>query len=364
MIIAIIIILVLVFTTYVFFRHPVFGKMASGKRLEAIKNSKHYKNGQFNNLSYTPQLTEGASMPKVMREFLFNKNKRNKPSDLIPSIQTNLKQLPNDKNILIWFGHSSYFMQLDGKTILVDPVFSGHASPVSFSTKSFKGSDTYSAADMPEIDYLFISHDHYDHMDYETLIQLKPKVKKVVTGLGVGAHLERWGYETKIIAERDWHDELDLGGGFVVHITPGRHFSGRSLKRNSTIWSSFVLSSPLMKIFLGGDSGYDTHFATIGQKYGPFDLAILENGQYNEAWKYIHMLPEEVVMAAKDLRAKVLLPVHWAKFSLGLHAWDEPIKRVTKEAMIKDQPIIHPMIGEVVDLDNMQQGNKWWEQVK
>ncbi len=364
MIIAIIIVLILVLATYVFIHHPVFGKTAAGERLQLIKNSKHYKNGQFDNLSYTPQLTEGASMPKVMREFLFNKNKRNKPTDLIPSIRTNLKQLPNDKNILVWFGHSSYFIQLDGKTILVDPVFSGHASPVSFSTKSFKGSNTYSAADMPEIDYLFISHDHYDHMDYETLVQLKPKVKKVVTGLGVGAHLERWGYDANIIAERDWHEEVDLGDGFVVYTTPGRHFSGRSLKRNSTIWSSFVLASPIMKIFLGGDSGYDTHFATIGKKHGPFDLAILENGQYNQAWRYIHMLPEEVVMAAKDLGAKVLLPVHWAKFSLGLHAWDEPIKRVTKEATIKGQPIIHPMIGEVVDLNNMQQGDKWWEQVK
>lgn len=364
MIIAIVIILILVVATYIYLRQPVFGRPASAERLTQIQASTHYNNKQFSNLSYTPQLAEGVSMPKIMRDFIFNKDKRSKPAGIMPSVQTNLKQIPANENVLVWFGHSSYFMQVSDKKILVDPVFSGHASPVSFSTKNFNGSNTYSAADMPDIDYLFISHDHYDHMDYETLLQLKDKVRFVITGLGVGAHLERWGYDPKIVIEKDWNQEIKLDSDFIVYTTPARHFSGRSLKRNNTIWSSFVLSAPSLKIFIGGDSGYDTHFAEIGNKYGPFDLAILENGQYNLAWKYIHMLPGQVVQAAQDLKAKVLLPVHWAKFSLSLHAWDEPIKRVTKEAELKHQPLIHPMIGEVVDLNNMREGNKWWEEVK
>ncbi|RYE22365.1 MAG: MBL fold metallo-hydrolase [Sphingobacteriales bacterium] len=364
MIIAIVIIVALVAATYIYLRQPVFGKPATAHRLTQMQASAHYKNGQFLNQSYTPQLAEGVSMPKIMRDFIFNKNERSKPAGIMPSVQTNLKQIPADENVLVWFGHSSYFIQVDGKKILVDPVFSGHASPVSFSTKSFNGSNTYGVADMPDIDYLIISHDHYDHMDYETVLQLKDKVRLVITGLGVGAHLERWGYDPKIIIEKDWNQEIKLDNDFVVYTTPARHFSGRSLKRNNTVWSSFVLSAPSIKIFIGGDSGYDTHFAEIGSKYGPFDLAILENGQYNLAWKYIHMLPEQVVQAAQDLKAKVLLPVHWAKFSLSLHAWDEPINRVTTEAELKHQPLIHPMIGEVVQLNNLKAGNKWWKEVK
>ena len=264
---------------------------------------------------------------------------------------------------MVWFGHSSYFLQIDGKKILVDPVFSGNASPVKFTTKSFEGSDVYAAADIPVIDYLFITHDHYDHLDYETIIQLKPKIKKVITGLGTGAHLEHWGIDKNSIIEKDWNEKVVLDPGFIVNTTAGRHFSGRGFKRNGALWMSFMLTTPGMKIFLGGDSGYDTHFKDIGNKFGPFDLAILECGQYNEYWKYIHMMPEEVVQAALDLQAQVLMPVHWSKFSLALHAWDDPIMRVTKESKKKNVPIINPMIGEEVDLKKTGIYATWWKNV-
>ena len=342
---------------------PQFGRLPSGERMQRIRKSPNYKDGQFHNIHFTPNLAEGVSMFTVMRQFFFGKSKYSKPPGVLPSQKTNLLNLAPDKNILVWFGHSSYFIQVDGKKILVDPVFSGAASPVPFITKSFRGSDVYTTDDIPEIDYLFISHDHWDHLDYKTMMKLKPKVKQVITSLGTAAHLEYWGYDKKKIIEEDWNEEIVLDNSFIVYTIAGRHFAGRTLKRNRSMWMSFVLQTPSMKLFLGGDSGYDTHFAEIGNKYGPFNLAILECGQYNAYWKYIHMMPEETVQAGIDLKAKKILPVHWAKFSLSLHDWDEPIKRVIVEAAKKNLPLIHPMIGEKVDLDNPIQSARWWEEI-
>jgi L-ascorbate metabolism protein UlaG (beta-lactamase superfamily) len=356
----IVIIVVLVVAIWLYMQQPQFGRPPSGKRLDAIRRSPNYRDGSFQNLSVTPALTEGASYSKVMREFFFNKSKLASPPVPLPSIKTDLKSLDGKQNIIVWFGHSSYFMQLDGKKILVDPVFSGSASPIAFTTRSFKGTDIYTPDDMPEIDYLFISHDHYDHLDYKTILALKPKVKTVIAGLGVGAHFERWGYDHSVIIEKDWNQEIDLGGGFKVNTVPARHFSGRKFKRNNTLWMAYVLTTPNKKILIGGDSGYDTHFVDIGNRFGPFDLVILEDGQYDKSWKYIHMMPEEVVQAAKDLKAKLLFPVHWSKFALGNHNWDDPIRRVVKEAKKENMPVMHPMIGEPFDLDAETRSGSWW----
>lgn len=364
MIVVGIVILILVGGIYFFMQSEPFGAAPAGQRLKTIQHSPHYRNGQFQNRSLTPSLTEGASFLSVLREFLFEKDKRNIPSVPLPSVKTDLLHLAPDENILVWFGHSSYFMQLDGKTILVDPVFSGRASPLFFTTKSFPGSDIYSTEDLPPIDYLFLTHDHWDHLDYKTLLGLRSKVTSVLTALGVGAHLERWGYDPKIISELDWDQSKTLKDGFQVNTLSARHFSGRGFKRNGTLWTSFVLTTPHRKIFIGGDSGYDRHFKEAGDQFGPFDLVILEDGQYNKHWKYIHMTPEETVQAAMDLRAKKLLPVHWAKFSLSLHAWDEPIIRIKKEADIRCMPLVYPFIGEKVFLDRDQVFKTWWEEIQ
>jgi len=344
-------------------RSPRFGRLPAGERLERIRKSPNYKNGEFQNISFTPQLVEGISMFKIMRKFFFGKSKSSKPPYPLPSKKADLLHLDPNRNILVWFGHSSYIIQVDGKKILVDPVFSGAASPISFTTRSFAGSDVYTTDDFPEIDYLFITHDHWDHLDYRTIVKLKPKVKKVITSLGTVAHLEHWKYDTAIIIEMDWDEVIELDNGFIVTTKPARHFSGRTFRRNQSLWNSFVLQTPSMKLYLGGDSGYDIHFKEIGEKYGPFDLAILECGQYNEYWKYIHFMPEEAVQAGIDLKAKRILPVHWGKFSLSLHDWDEPIKRITKEAEKRGMPILYPMIGEEVDLDHPGQSFKWWETI-
>ena len=363
MLIAFLVIIVLIISVYIFLHSAVFGKMPAGERLEKIKNSTNYKNGSFQNISDTPDLTDGAGYFTVLKEFLFKKKMQGKPAQILPSKKTNLLSLPPNENILVWFGHSSYFMQVDGKTILVDPVLSGNASPVKFTTKSFKESDVYTPDDFPTIDYLFITHDHWDHMDHDTLIKLKPKIKRVITGLGTGAHLEHWGYDKNLLIEKDWNEEIILENGFVVNTTSGRHFSGRGLKRNQTLWMSFVLATSTMKIFIGGDSGYDTHFKTIGEKYGPFDLAVIECGQYHRYWKYIHMMPEEVVQAGIDLQTKKIIPVHWSKFTLALHGWKEPVEKFSEAALNKNMEIITPMIGEKVDLNNTAPSLEWWKNI-
>jgi len=363
MIIAIVI-AVLAGIVFLFLQQPKFGRRPTGGRLQRISRSKNFGNGKFNNLSHTPDLTEGVSYYSVMKEFFFNKSKNRKPSAVLPSVKTDLLKLDPKKNVLVWFGHSSYFIQLDGKKILVDPVFSGAASPIKSTTKSFVGSDIYTTDDIPEIDFLFLSHDHWDHLDYETITKLKPKIKKIICSLGTGEHLERWGFNENKIIEKDWEEEVSLEKGFEATVTPARHFSGRGLRRNKSLWASFVLITPTMKIFIGGDSGYGDHFAEIGNKYGPFDLAILECGQYDKNWKYIHMMPEETVMAALDLKAKKLLPAHWAKFALANHDWDDPIKRVVYAAKEKGIPLLRPMIGEEVNLNEGDQVfDAWWNKV-
>ena len=360
MIIAIIVALLVAGVT-IFLYTPSFGRKPSGDRLKRIQLSTNYKDGQFQNLNHTPDLAEGVSYYTVMKEFFFDKSERNKPKEALPSQKTDLLHLDPSENMIVWFGHSSYFIQADGKTILMDPVFSGAASPVSFTTRAFSGTDVYSADDFPQIDYLFISHDHWDHLDYETVLKLKGKVKKIITGLGTGEHFERWGFDPATIEERDWNQTIDLGAGFVVHTTPARHFSGRGLKRNTAMWMSYVLKTPTLNLYLGGDSGYDTHYKAIGDEFGPFDLAILECGQYNPYWKYIHMMPEEVVKAAQGLKAKKLMPVHWAKFSLALHDWDEPILRVSAEAKKQNMPLVTPMIGQKASLDKEEVFTEWWK---
>ncbi len=346
-----------------FVRLPMFGKTPSGTYLNMLKQSPQYSNGKFQNQSPTPDITEGVSYGQVLWSFLFEKSKRLKPNAALPSQKTNLHTLLPKENVLVWFGHSSYFIQIDGKRIMVDPVFSGNASPIPGSMKSFLGSDIYTVDDIPEIDYLFMSHDHWDHLDYPTIIALKPKIKQIITGLGTALHLRHWGFPSDMILEKDWFATFELAPGFVVNTLPARHFSGRGLlKRQQSLWMSFALKTPTMNLFIGGDSGYDTHFEAIGKQFGPFDWAILECGQYNKNWRYIHAMPDEVVRAAVDLQAKKLLPVHWAKFPLAQHDWDEPIIKVSQHATAARMPIATPMIGEKIRLDDAtQQFQPWWK---
>ena len=337
----------------------IFGKNPSGSLLQKIKHSPNYKSKAFQNLLPTPMILKGISSFDLLRKFL-NKPSDTKPPKRLPSEKHNLKNLDGDSPTIIWFGHSSYFIRINQKNILIDPVFSGNASPLPFMIKAFNGSDIYDVDDFPQIDYLIITHDHYDHLDYRTIKKLKPKVTSVYCPLGVSSHLALWGFEVNIINELDWWQSKMTGDDIELTAAPARHFSGRSFDRCKTLWTSFSLKTKTYKLYLGGDSGYGEHFKKVGKDFGPFDIAILEAGQYNAAWPLIHMMPEQTVQAAIDLRADALMPVHWGKFSLALHPWREPIERVLKEAAIKQMKVTTPMIGEPVILHQSYPSKEWW----
>lgn len=352
---------IILLVTFFYMRQDKFGKAPDKKRVEKYASLSNFKDGKFQNFSFTPELTEGHNMLGVVYAQFFKKAPRRNPTDDIPSIKSDLLNLPIDSNVLVWFGHSSYFIQVDGKRILVDPVFSGNASPIPGTNKAFKGTDRYTVSDLPEIDYLFISHDHYDHLDYSTILDLKGKVRKVICGLGVGSHFEHWGYPSNIIVEKNWHETIELDTGFTAFCEPARHFSGRGFTINNTLWASYLLQTPSMKIYIGGDSGYDTHFADIGKRHGEIDLAVLDNGQYDVAWQFIHTLPDEVLKAAQDLKAKRVFPVHSSKFVMANHPWDEPLQKISELNTTTNIPLVTPIIGEVVNLnDTKQQFKQWW----
>jgi L-ascorbate metabolism protein UlaG (beta-lactamase superfamily) len=340
---------------------PKFGKHPSGKRLERIMKSPNYRNNSFHNFSPTEILLKSASRSKMFKDFFFRKPATTKPPKAIPSVKTDLKNLPPKNTTIVWFGHSSYLISSKSFHILVDPVMQGEASPVPIFAKPFAGSDVYSLHDLPPIDLVLLTHDHYDHLHYDSIKKLASTAKRFVTSLGVGAHLEAWGVSSEKITELDWWESTSVDNGIELIATPARHFSGRSFVRGKTLWSAFVLKLHGHQLFLGGDSGYENHFKEIGKRFGSFDVALLECGQYGENWPYIHTLPEETVTAAKDLNAKILMPVHWAKFELSLHPWDEPINRATKFAATNHQPVTTPMIGEPVVLNSSYPDKRWWE---
>lgn len=336
-----------------------FGKLPSGKEKAKTHQSPHFRDGQFQNPVPTHAVQMGFRMFKILFQFL-NKPASCYPPKPLPAMKTNLSALPGDKPVIVWFGHSSHFIKIGGKTILVDPVFSGHVGPFKNMNKAFAGTNIYGVDDMPYIDILLLTHDHYDHLDYETIVALKPKVGAVCTSLGVASHLEYWGWNESKIQELDWYQNLETDG-IKFTALPARHFSGRGTKRDQTLWSAFVLEGGGYKLFLGGDSGYASHFKDIGEKWGPFDFALLECGQYNEAWHDIHMMPEETAQAAVDIRTTAFMPVHWAKFSISLHPWDEPVKRVCAKAAELNLNMATPMIGEPVFIGGEYPRKAWWE---
>jgi len=355
-------------SVFIFLQQAKFGRLPTGERLVRIEKSPHYRDGRFQNLIPTSTQTEGVGFVGMMAEFL-RKKERLRPAQALPALKTDLKAFFPDRDpsaswpeALVWFGHSSFLMRLGGKNILVDPVFSDHASPFPFTTKAFPGTGLYGPEDLPDIDYLLISHDHWDHLDYPTVRALKDRVGQVICGLGVGEHFERWGFPAKKIIEGDWYDRVELEPGLTLHFMPARHFSGRGLFWDRSLWTGFVLETPERRIFYSGDTGPGPHLADIGARFEGFDLAIIEDGQYDRQWAYIHLSPEEVAQAARDLRARALMPVHNGRFSIANHSWDDPFIRLAKARRDGDWHLLTPIIGEVVDLNGLDRDFKrWWE---
>ncbi|WP_213992894.1 MBL fold metallo-hydrolase [Sodalis sp. dw_96] len=339
-----------------------FGRLPKGPRLDRIVASSNYVGGEFRNQLPTTMFSDGGSYFSSLWDFTFGAAERVKPDYALPVIKTNLIKLDPNLDMALWFGHSSYYLQLAGKRILIDPVFSPYAAPVSFLNKAFSTDGVFSAGDMPEIDYLIISHDHWDHLDYPTMIALQGKIKVVICPLGVGAHLEYWGIAPEIIHEFDWNEQWTPEPDFTLHMLPARHFSGRGPKRNQTLWASVMLETPHRRVFYSGDSGYGPHFARIGDRFGAVDLAIMENGQYDQHWKYIHMMPEETVQAALDVKAKRVLPAHAGRFTLSHHAWDEPYNRIVAASQGKSFVLETPRMGDIVNLERPgHRFDPWWQ---
>lgn len=342
-----------------------FGTHPAGERLARIQASPNHSNGEFHNTVSTAMLAEGQSTAKILWSNLFSDKSRLRPETPLPTVRSDLKSLDPGADLLIWLGHSSYYIHLGGKRILVDPIFSDHGAPFSFLNKTFPGTDLYSAGDMPEIDYLVISHDHWDHLDYATVSALQPGVKNVIMPLGVGAHFEHWGYPKKKLLEADWNTAFRFEDGLSIHVVPARHYSGRLFARNKTLWAGFVLETAAQRIFLSGDTGYGPHIGEIARIFGNFDLVAIDGGQYDPRWPSIHMTPEEAVRAAEQLGARSMMLAHVGRFSIASHPWDEPFIRADKAAGAKAFRLLTPKIGEPVWLDGRKNSfDKWWEHYK
>lgn len=338
------------------------GKAPSDERQRAFQASDNWKGGVFANIEHTAVMREGASYPKLLVDAL-NRPKNATPLSVLPSVRLDLHALTDSTPQIVWFGHSSYLMQYRAFRVLVDPVLFGNSSPVSFFGKPFPTETVYAPEDIPAIDLLVLSHDHYDHLDYVTLTKLKDRIRRVVCSLGVGSHLEFWGFDKSIITELDWHQTHSVNESLALTALPARHFSGRVFTRNTTLWNSYAMRWHDHNLFLGGDSGYDAQFKRTGREHGPFDIAMLECGQYGKDWPNIHMFPEETAQAALDLNAKQLLPVHWARFMLSTHGWKEPIERLIVAAQKLGIQIVTPRIGGVVQVGAPPDNNFWWKEL-
>lgn len=339
---------------------PTFGDNSKGENLDRIQNSVNFDGKKFTNLVPTRLgMNKADDENHSMWDFFFKSKKGKNPETPLPSKKLN-KNIKD--NSFTWLGHSTILMKTSNVTIITDPVFN-RASPLPIFGKPFEFENPIKIEDLPKIDVVVISHDHYDHLDHKAIKELAPNVERFFVPLGVKAHLIKWGVDEDKVFEGEWYENVSYKN-INFTLTPTRHFSGRGLtNRDSTLWGAWIIKSEYLNIYSGADGGYSNEFKKIGDKYGPFDVAFMENGAYNQAWADIHMKPEESVQASLDLNAKVVLPIHWGKFDLSLHPWDEPIIRFTKEAKTKNLTIATPLIGESFKLDKLPQ-DKWWEELR
>ena len=359
-IVAIIGTIIIVATLFMNFS-PQFGKGASKEQKMVYAQSGHYEGGKFVNRTPTVMHLRYWKMMKEM--FKSSPNRRPKENIAVEKIDSIAIENHNPGiTRLTWFGHSTFLLEMDGKKILIDPMFGEAPAPHPLlGPKRYSKELPIEIEKLPFIDAIILSHDHYDHLDYQSIQKLKGKVGQYYTSLGVGNHLIGWGIAKEKVHQLNWWESIDLGGIELI-CGPARHFSGRGLfDRAATLRCSWIITGKKDKIYFSGDSGYDTHFKEIGEKYGPFDIALMECGQYNEDWKDFHLMPEETIQASIDLKSKLVLPIHWGAFTLAFHDWTDPVERATKKASELKMPITTPKIGEPVMLGNDTfPGEEWW----
>ena len=348
-----------------------FGENPSGEHLEKMRESQNYsiKKEKFKNRKEDifEQMSERDSFwdnpsKRFSNNMLFNSNET-VPEKLLPEIKPpDIDQFLASTNSIkfIWFGHSTILINIQGTIILIDPVFSKSASPVNFIVPRFQP-PVLELEKLPQIDYILISHDHYDHLDMETVLFFKEKNVRFITPLGVTSHLKKWGISESNMFELDWWDSIDFKDVSFV-CTPAQHFSGRLalLDVSKTLWASWVVKSESNNFYFSGDSGYDIHYKEIGEKHGPFDLVFMDSGQYNERWREVHNMPEEAIQGFLDLQGKVLVPIHWGMFNLAIHNWYDPIQESVKYSSKYDVELMTPKLGQLVSMDQQNKFEKWW----
>jgi len=342
---------------------PQFGGKHSIADIDRYASSGYYNDGKFENLVTTNMDLPPGKMLSTMYQF-FKGGKDRRPSDELPMVKVDSTEIANNDLVprITWFGHSAFLLEIEGNKILIDPMLGQVPAPHPWLGNARFIKDLPIAIEqIPYIDAVIISHDHYDHLDYGSIQKLKNKVMHFYVPLGVGAHLKAWGIEETRIHELNWWDETKFND-LLLAFVPARHFSGRGVTdRMATLWGSWVIKSTNHNIYFSGDGGYADHFKEIGDKYGPFDFAMMECGQYNENWSQIHMMPEETAQAAVDVKAKLMMPIHWAGFTLSLHSWTDPVERVVKKANELGMPITTPKIGESIIIGNYDYPmEEWW----
>lgn len=326
--------------------------------LNKIQDSPQYKEGRFTN----PRALEMSPSFSMLKKYIFGKEQRS-PKDILPQNQIDLDSLESvDSSYLkvTNVGHSSLLINMDGYRILTDPVYEAKISP--FGPTRFNEEIPLDPTELKDIDVVVISHNHYDHLNKYSIQTIHKQVSLFVVPLGVGAQLEKWGVDREKITELDWWDSYEFDEILTITSTPSQHFSGRGITdRNKTLWTSYVIASLDHKIYFSGDSGYFDGFKTIGEKYGPFDIAFMECGAYNKEWADVHMFPEETVQAALDLKANYTWPIHWGTFNLALHDWFDPMERVSAAANVHGVRLLTPIFGQIVEYPGKLDTADWWK---
>ncbi|MGY1845200.1 MBL fold metallo-hydrolase [Modestobacter sp. SYSU DS0875] len=335
---------------------------ASQRRLRpTVTGSPQFADGKFHNSMPTPALEPANARNGLLRQWHEDRHK-GLPGAPIPLATPEVPAEAGELAVT-WYGHSSALLEIDGRLVLLDPVWGERVSPSPVFGPTRLHPAPAPIASLPAVDAILISHDHYDHLDLPSVRALvRTQSAPFVVPLGIGAHLRRWGVPEDRVVELDW-DQATTIAGLTLTCTEARHFSGRFFARDTTLWSSWVVTGPQRRVFFGGDTGYTPAFAGIGARLGPFDLTLQPIGAYNDAWHAIHMDPEEAVRAHGDLGGRVLLPIHWATFNLAFHRWAEPVQRLLAAAGERDVQVVVPRPGERIDVLAPPPLTDWWSAV-